>query len=151
MQADHTTSQAFASSSDLAPRNPLPTTEAEWKEVLTPDQYAVLRQAGTETPFTSELLNEHRKGTFYSADCNTPLFRSEQKFDSGTGWPSFWAPISSDAVVLKTDDSGGMQRTEVLSPCGGHLGHVFDDGPEPTGKRFCMNGLALIFVPDAVQ
>ncbi len=125
----------------------LPKTEAQWKTILTDDQYAVLWQAGTEQPFTSPLLNEHRKGTFVSADCGEPVFRSEQKFDSGTGWPSFWAPISRDAVVERTDTSAGMVRREVLSRCGGHLGHVFTDGPQPTGLRYCINGLALKFIP----
>ncbi|MBI3619319.1 peptide-methionine (R)-S-oxide reductase MsrB [Candidatus Peregrinibacteria bacterium] len=129
----------------------LPTTEEGWKKMLTSDQYAVLRQAGTEQPYTSDLLNEHRKGTFVTADCGEPVFRSEQKFDSHTGWPSFWAPITKDAVIEKTDNSGGMQRTEILSKCGGHLGHVFTDGPQPTGLRYCMNGLALKFIPDAGQ
>ena len=129
----------------------LPKTEDGWKKILTPDRYEILRQAGTEQPFTSDLLNEHRKGTFVTADCGEPVFRSEQKFDSGTGWPSFWAPISKDAVIEKNDDSGGYSRTEILSKCGGHLGHVFTDGPQPTGLRYCMNGLALKFIPDAVQ
>ncbi len=125
-----------------------PKNEAEWKKILTPDQYVVLRQGGTEQPFSSDLLNEHRKGTFVTADCNEPVFRSEQKFDSGTGWPSFWAPITKDAVIEKKDLSAGFERTEVLSKCGGHLGHVFTDGPQPTGLRYCMNGLALKFIPD---
>ncbi len=126
-------------------------TDAAWKKKLTSDQYAVLREGGTEQPYTSPLLNEKRKGTYVSADCGEPLFRSEQKYDSGTGWPSFWAPISHNALIEEADNTEGMQRTEVQSKCGGHLGHVFTDGPEPTGLRYCINGLALRFIPDAEQ
>lgn len=122
--------------------------EQEWKKILTPDQYYILREAGTEIPFTGELLHNSQKGTYVSAGCNEPVFRSEQKFDSGTGWPSFTAPITPDAVVLREDISLGDKRIEVLDKCGGHLGHVFDDGPPPTGKRYCMNSKALIFIPD---
>ncbi len=123
----------------------------KWSNNLTEDQIAVLRDGGTETPFTSPLVDEHRKGTFVSADCGEPVFRSEQKYDSGTGWPSFWAPIKPDALIEAVDNSAGIKRTEVRSKCGGHLGHVFSDGPEPTGLRYCINGLALRFVPDAEQ
>lgn len=123
--------------------------DAEWKKILTPEQYYILREAGTEAPFTGKLEHENRKGTFYSVGCDQPVFRSEQKFDSGTGWPSFWAPISDNALVLREDKSIPFEtRIEVLDKCGGHLGHVFDDGPKPTGKRFCINSEAMYFVPD---
>ena len=122
-------------------------TQAEWRKLLTPEQFAVLRQSATERPFTSPLLNEHRRGLFACAGCDRDLFSSETKFDSGTGWPSFWAPLDK-AVGTTEDTSFGMTRTAVhCSRCGGHLGHVFDDGPKPTGLRYCMNGLALSFKP----
>jgi len=122
-------------------------TDAEWKKLLTPAQYDVLRQQGTESPFTSPLLNEHRSGIFNCAGCALPLFSSDTKFDSGTGWPSFWKPLPN--AVLTTDDhSFFMDRTEVhCRRCGGHLGHVFPDGPPPTGLRYCMDGVALTFTP----
>jgi peptide-methionine (R)-S-oxide reductase len=121
--------------------------EAEWKAALTPEQFRVLRQHGTERPFSSALNDEHRRGTFHCAGCDLPLFGSETKFDSGTGWPSFYAPIDG-AVRTASDSSFLMRRTEVhCRRCGGHLGHVFDDGPKPTGLRYCMNGVALRFEP----
>ena len=120
---------------------------AEWKRLLGPERYAVLREASTEHPFTSPLLNEHRRGTFVCAGCALPLFSSATKFESGTGWPSFWQSLPR-AVVTRADRSLLMERTEVLcARCGGHLGHVFEDGPKPTGLRYCMNGLALKFAP----
>jgi peptide-methionine (R)-S-oxide reductase len=122
-------------------------TDAEWKKLLTPDQYAVLRREATERPFTSPLLHEERRGTFACAGCDLDLFSSTTKFDSRTGWPSFWAPLDK-AVITKLDLSLGMERKAVsCRRCGGHQGHVFDDGPRPTGLRYCMNGVAMTFKP----
>lgn len=122
-------------------------TEAEWKAILTPEQYQVLRRHGTERAGTSPLDKTYAPGTYHCAGCNQALFTSEAKFDSGTGWPSFYQPIEN-AVGSSTDFKLIYPRTEIhCSRCGGHLGHVFDDGPEPTGKRYCMNGVAMTFVP----
>lgn len=124
-------------------------TDDEWRRELTPEQYAVLRQQGTEAPFTSDLLHVKEDGTFRCAGCGTELFSSKTKYDSGTGWPSFYEPMEGDNVELRPDTSHGMLRTEVVcAACGGHLGHVFDDGPDPTGKRYCINGCALEFETD---
>ncbi len=122
-------------------------TDAEWQKLLTPEQYYVLRKHGTERAFSSPLDKKYDAGIYHCAGCDLPLYSSETKFDSGTGWPSFWAPIEK-AVGMTTDRSWGMLRTEVhCARCGGHQGHVFPDGPKPTGQRHCINGVALKFVP----
>ena len=127
---------------------PVTYSEAEWRSRLSPQQFAVLRQSATERPYTSPLDKEKRRGTFACAGCDQDLFSSAAKFDSGTGWPSFWAPIAETAIGTERDTTLGMLRVAVhCSRCGGHLGHVFEDGPPPTGLRYCMNGVAMAFKP----
>ena len=129
-------------------RFPVEKTDEQWRRELTPEEYRVLREHGTERAFTSPLNTEKRDGMFVCAACGHPLFSSETKYDSGTGWPSFWQPIDAAAVGTTVDKSMFMVRTEVhCANCGGHLGHLFPDGPRPTGERFCMNGVALKFKP----
>lgn len=144
---------AAAASARLAPKAhatgtfEITRSDAEWRKMLSPAQFNVLRQAGTESPYTSPLLHEKRVGNFACAGCDLNLFSSTTKFDSGTGWPSFWAPLEK-AVAQEEDTTLGMTRTAVnCHRCGGHLGHVFDDGPKPTGLRYCMNGVAMSFKP----